>query len=239
MYSIYTKMAKSLNSGETEYQLKSAEEMRIKLVKLYQQIELQSAQILQYEPTSQNKDQLKLQRNIRFQAINYLKENSFTLSQLPNSETYFKLKAQRELSLQEELKRLELEQMKQKNELNKRINYKKLQQQQQKQSNKPNITIDNSNGWMPTNIKANLFLDDSDSESQEDTLDLNEPNGDDMDAKSLSSQKRVKSEKEKAIRIQIQLVEKYLDEALKQNKFDEADSLRKNLNELLNTLVDK
>ncbi len=47
------------------------------------------------------------------------------------------------------------------------------------------------------------------------------------------------SEQERALRIQIQLVENYLQDAIKQNKKEEADILRQNLNELLNTLVGK
>ena len=133
-------MAESLNAGEAIYQLKNAEEMRLKLIKCFQMIETQSGQILKYEPDTQNKDQLKLQRNIRFQSINFLKEHSFTLSQLPISEAYAKLKSQREVYLQEEMKRVEMEQLKQKNEINKRLN--KKHSKQIKINNKRHIILD-------------------------------------------------------------------------------------------------
>lgn len=243
IYPIYTKMAESLNAGEAIYQLKNAEEMRLKLIKCFQMIETQSGQILKYEPDTQNKDQLKLQRNIRFQSINFLKEHSFTLSQLPISEVYAKLKSQREVYLQEEMKRVEMEQLKQKNEINKRLN--KKHSKQIKINNKmPNISIDNSNGWMPNSIQATaaLFLEsDSEDDENEDANDYDDQNGD-YERKSLSSQKKTTrplSDKEKALKIQIKLVEKYLEEALKSNKHDEAKILQKNLNELLNSLVDQ
>ncbi len=253
LYPIYTKMAESLNFGEAIYQLRSAEEMRLKLIKHYQTLEILSAQLLKHEADKASPDQLKLQRNIRFQSINFLKEYSFTLSQLPTSEVYFKLKAQRELRLQEELRRVELEQLKQDQEIRKRIK----SNNNPTGSNKtkfPSISIDNSNGWMPSSVKA-LLLDDSQSAEEDDDYDNNDDNEDTEEEKTLdlnkkkevgddnksisSHKKKESSEKEKALRVQIQLVEKYLDDALKQNKHDEATLLRKNLNELLNSLVDK
>ncbi len=244
-YPIYTKMADSLNSGEAIYQLKNAEEMRSKLIKLYQKIETLSAQILNHDTSNTNNDQLKLQRNIRVQSINFLKEYSFTLSQLPTSEVYSKLKAQREIYLQEELKRAEIEQQKQKLEISKRLKKKTITESNKKSAS---ISIDNTNGWMPTSVKSLLFDDKNDDDDDETVSgddnsndnDSDDVFNDDLDKKSISSQKkRNLNDKEKALRIQIQLVEKYLEDALKQNKQDEAKILRKNLNELLNSLVDK
>jgi hypothetical protein len=239
-------MADSLNSGEAIYQLKNAEEMRSKLIKLYQKIETLSAQILNHDTSNTNNDQLKLQRNIRVQSINFLKEYSFTLSQLPTSEVYSKLKAKREIYLQEELKRAEIEQQKHKLEISKRLKKKTTTESNKKSAS---ISIDNTNGWMPTSVKSLLFDDNNDDDDDDETVsgddnsndnDSDDVFNDDLDKKSISSQKkRNLSDKEKALRIQIQLVEKYLEDALKQNKQDEAKILRKNLNELLNSLVDK
>lgn len=244
LYSVYTKMAESLLAGEAVYQLSKAEETRGKLVRYFHQIKTLGDQILVHEPSTTKKDQLKLQRNINYLAINYLKEHSFSLVQLPSSEVYAELRAKCEKRLREESKRLELQEIKHKNEINKRIIHNQNNNTKNKvlNHNKPNVTVDKSNGWIPTSIqsRAALLFNDSDSE-QEETFEFNEAYAageDNLDRKSVSSHKRAKSEKEKAIRIQIQLVEKYLDEALKLNKYEEADSLRRNLNELLNSLVD-
>ena len=76
------------SSGEAIYQLTNAEEMRLKLIKLFQQAEMLSGLILNFvhdkeaqkSPNTDNKqqntlmkDQLKLQRSIRVNIINYLK----------------------------------------------------------------------------------------------------------------------------------------------------------------------
>ena len=86
------------SSGESMHQLSSAEEMRDKLAKLFQNLEILSGKIAKYEEvvvddekalTSNNKsskkDQTKLQNNIRYFAINYIKDNSFSLGTLPSN----------------------------------------------------------------------------------------------------------------------------------------------------------
>lgn len=79
------------------------------------------------------------------------------------------------------------------------------------------MSIDKSDGWLP-NVK---------SFHKQETFAENETEGNsDRNDNNLSVQ-------DKALRVQIQLVESYLEEALKQNKYEEADLLQKNLNELL------
>jgi hypothetical protein len=194
--------------------------MRFKLIKQFQMIEQISGIILKYAGTNQDelsKDQLKLQRNIRQYVINYLKNYSFNLVQIPTKEAYLKLKAQRELHLQEEMNRIEHELNMQRKKLNNELN----KRQQNGTKNEPNlglVSIDNSNGWVPS-YKVSEIL-----EKDDDTAQTNDD---------------YETDQQKALKIQIQLVENYLEDAIKQNKHEEASILQKNLNELLNMLVDK
>jgi hypothetical protein len=246
--------------------LSNAEEMRHKLIKLFQQIEIISGQILKHgiidesaessasssgeARNSVNQDQIKLQRNIRFYAINFLKENSFTLSTLPAAEEYAKLKSQRQIYLAEEMRRTELELAKQKQALNNQVAKRLMKSSHNNKKNVKNaadmdrnstnaiVSIDNSNGWVPSVPSVKGLLEESDNETggeEEAKEEINE------DRKSVSSKKSytAPNEQEKALRIQIQLVEQYLRDAVKQNKQEEAAILQRNLNELLNTLVNK
>ncbi|CAF0796127.1 unnamed protein product [Brachionus calyciflorus] len=230
LYPVYVKMAESLNLGEAIYQLGNAEDIRDKLIKLFQKIELRSNLIIKYgvkdaaqdskKVATISNDQFRLQKNIRFHAINYLRENSFTLPQIPSYEDYEKLKKQRERYLMEEIKRTEMEQR------------KKMEQKLSKMSisdkqNKPSVSIDNTNGWVPTFKPASLLDDDGKSNSYSDDVESNrEQFGDE----------NLKSEQE-ALRIQIQLVEAYLKDAQKHKKYEEAKILQENLNELLQNLA--
>lgn len=233
LHPVYSKMSQSLNLGETTYQLSNAEEMRSKLIKLYQKAESLSGLILKSENSIKeipnktkdsndasnikNRDQLKLQRNIRMYVVNYLKENSFSLGQLPTKELYLSLKAQREENLREEMNRIEYEQQIQKHQIAEVARRKQMSkwthnrvEENHQIKKEPTISIDNSVGWVGG---QNIDI----IENNENSLS----HGDD-------------NEQQKALRIQIQLVEGYLDDALKQNKYEEADLLQKNLNELLN-----
>ena len=186
-------------------------------MKLFQTAESLSGLILKHSSSSNTgqpdgKDQLKLQRNIRQYVIGYLKENSFSLSPLPAKDVYLKLKAQRQVYLQEEMNRAEMEQSKQLKQINEEVNRRHTSNTVKKP--KSYVSIDNSNGWV-SNVKGSLLIEAAEDPSRS-------PNA---------------NEQNKALKIQIQLVEGYLEDALRQNKHDEASLLQKNLNELLNMLV--
>jgi len=240
------------SSGEAIYQLTNAEEMRLKLIKLFQHAEMLSGLILNFvhdketqkSPNTGNKqqnalmkDQLKLQRSIRVNIINFLKEHSFRLGQLPSKEVYLALKTQRQQFLQEEMNRIEQDKMIQKTKIEELASRQRTNQRffdlenSQKNENESykviapsgrnmkfefnqflfvdliKVSIDNSNGWVP-NIKS--------SKIQEDLADS-----------------ELQSVQKNALKVQIQMVEGYLEEALKQDKYEEANLLQKNLNELL------
>lgn len=210
--------------------------MRHKLVTLFKRAESLSSSILNHgisssttdaaaspqqspQPTPPN-DQLKLQRNIRYFVINYLRENSFNLAQLPSADEYALLAKQRQRFAMEEARRNELEQARQKQQLlmqtsvtnSNRIKYSKKRE---------NVSIDNSNGWIPQGVKRGELL--------EDVVD---GGGGEMAANG-----EMTNSDTEALRIQIQLVERYLEDAVKANKKEEAELLRANLNELLTTLA--
>ena len=223
--------------------------MRHKLIKLFQQIESISGSVLKNgndgsETSPITNDQLKLQRNIRFQAINYLTEHSFNLSALPTPDEYAKLTSQRKLYLIEEMKRAELEQSKQKKEILAKLNKPKTSHSSDLNNNKnaAKISIDNTNGWIPQIDKQALMLDadEDDLNNDDDASNENDWEADDG-TRSVTSKKSSSqlSEQDKALRIQIQLVEGYLKDAQRQNKPDEVNLLQRNLNELLNMLVNK
>jgi hypothetical protein len=69
------------------HHLSTAEEMRNKLIRLFQSLEVMSGRLAKYDnsadPNVNKKDQLKLQNALRYFAINFLKDHSFSLGQLP------------------------------------------------------------------------------------------------------------------------------------------------------------
>ena len=178
--------------------------MRLKLIKLFQQAEMLSGLILNFvhdkeaqkSPNTGNKqqnalmkDQLKLQRSIRVNIINYLKEHSFRLGQLPSKEVYLALKTQRQQFLQEEMNRIEQDKMIQKTKTEELASRQRTNQKfydlenSQKNENESyrviapsgrnmkfefnqflfvdliKVSIDNSNGWVP-NIKSSKIQED-------------------------------------------------------------------------------
>ena len=137
-----------------------------------------------------SRDQLKLQKNIRIHAINYLKEFSFQLSCLPTKEEYEKLVEQKRKYLLEEIQRERMEKLKLYE-----IDAAKRQQQQALSST--TAYINNSDGWVPTEINRVTESDDND-----------------------------------PIRLQIKVVESYLEEARKQERHEEIKIFENNLKEL-------
>jgi hypothetical protein len=175
-------------------------------------------------------DQFKLQRNLRLHAVNYLKEYSFTLPQLPSTKDYEQLKSRRQLHLMEEMKRHEMEQLRQRKQIDDQVarNQNKAKRQIPGQKN---VTIDNVNGWIPS--KPNIIIDECDQVSMNSASGTVNENSDD---RTSLSDRQLDSDKNHAIRIQIQMVEGYLNDAIKHNKIDEARILEKNLNDLLDSL---
>lgn len=77
---------------------------------------------------------------------------------------------------------------------------------------------------------------DTDERDEQENDEYNENLYDD-DTRSITSKKSTNySDQDKALRIQIQQVEAFYQEALKHKKFEEADLLKQNLNELYDAL---
>lgn len=148
--------------------------------------------------TNISKDQLKMQKNIRLYAINYLKEYSFQLATLPSKEEYEKLVEKKKKLLLEELQRESLEKLKllELNMATKKPQQEQKLQQKSKQKN-DKTHINNADGWIATTDGNNL-----------------------------------QNEHDDPIKLQIKLVESYLEEARKQNRHEEIDILENNLKEL-------
>lgn len=140
--------------------------MRHKLVNLFKRSEALSAAILNYgvvaakkdnetetkQQSQPSNDQLKLQRNIRYFVINYLRENSLNLAQLPTSDEYSLLVKQRERFMIEEARRNEAELARQRRVMDERVANNRRQQQNQSTAVRFNknasVSIDNTNGWI-------------------------------------------------------------------------------------------
>jgi hypothetical protein len=219
--------------GEAIYQLANAEEMRTKLIRMYQQIEAISNSILKnginqeaFDPNNNNNssgaitvsnDQFKLQRNLRLQAVNYLKEYSFTLPQLPSAKDYEQFKSRRQLHLAEEMRRHEIEQLRQRKQIDDQVARNQSRtasttaNHKRQSSVQSNVTIDNVNGWIPS--KQNIIVGESSMATE---------NGEDRESN--------------AVRIQIQLVQGYLNDAIQKNKPDEIALLEENLSFLRNQI---
>jgi len=208
-YPEYVKMAESLSTGETVFSLTSTEEIRIRLIQLFQKIDLLSNSILtngvpKNSPDKDGKqsemtisaDQYKLQKNIRLFAVNYLKDFSFQLPPLPTKEQYDKLKEQKRKELMEELERESFQQERIKN-----LAAKKFQNKGNSSQVNSIRHIDNAAGWVPT-----VQIGDAENGGQNGESD--------------------------PIKLQIKLVKGYLEDARKQKRFEEVEILENNLREL-------
>ncbi|RWS13629.1 rabenosyn-5-like protein [Dinothrombium tinctorium] len=112
---LYCQMCSSLSQGESNYKLRDAQDLRIKLMRIAENIDVVSRKIsnidIQNEPPP-HPSQLKLQRNIRLSATQYLRENMVGLPSLPTEEELQKLQEKRRQEIQkriEEERKLALE----------------------------------------------------------------------------------------------------------------------------------
>eukprot|EP00794_Sanderia_malayensis_P006038 gene6038-6739_t len=90
----FLKMATSVNTGDTEYSLDTAMDLRVKLLKTFEVIDALSKKIQFLGTTNENPvhpQVAKLQRLIRMYAANYLQENMFAMPTLPNKQQHQQL----------------------------------------------------------------------------------------------------------------------------------------------------
>ncbi|XP_003463229.1 rabenosyn-5 isoform X1 [Cavia porcellus] len=99
----YTRMAASLNAGETTYSLEQASDLRLEVQKVYELIDALSKKILtlgsnQDPPPHPN--MLRLQRMIRYSATLFVQEKLLGLMSLPTKEQFEELKKKRKQDLE-------------------------------------------------------------------------------------------------------------------------------------------
>ncbi|KFM67123.1 Rabenosyn-5, partial [Stegodyphus mimosarum] len=84
---VYLEMIESLNSGETEYQLDSARELKMKITKLAERIDTHSKKILKLETTDESSCRMQqLQTGIRMAASQFLRNVILGLPSPPTPE---------------------------------------------------------------------------------------------------------------------------------------------------------
>lgn len=206
---VYTKMADSINLGDIQYELEEAANVRAKLVKMYESVDIISKKIAalgtqaEKQPSPQT---LKLQKGIRAYATGYLQENMFTLPNLPPVDKINKLQEERAKSL---AKKAAEEKAHRERAMQDRLQAAKLQQQQQRRGsgdlnrNQPSGKVKTSqqmpesvvgNGWGPVPITQGSSPD--------------------------------------PMLQQIDIIKGYITQAKQQRKFDEVEMLERNLMEL-------
>lgn len=207
---VYTKMADSINLGDIQYDLEEAANVRAKLVKMYESVDIISKKIAALGAQADKQPSphtLKLQKGIRAYATGYLQENMFTLPNLPPVDKINKLQEERAKSL---ARKAAEEKAQRERAMQDRLQAAKLQQHQQQRhgsrdlnKNEPSVKAKTSqqtlesvvgNGWGPVPI--------SQGSSPDPMLQ------------------------------QIDIIKGYITQAKQQRKLDEVDMLERNLMEL-------
>ncbi|XP_029141496.1 rabenosyn-5 [Protobothrops mucrosquamatus] len=102
----YIKMAESLNSGETTYNLDRASNLRIEVQRMYELIDALSKKILTLglnEDPQPHPRTLQLQRMIRYSATLFVQEKLLGLMSLPTKDQYEELKEKKKQDLERKL----------------------------------------------------------------------------------------------------------------------------------------
>ncbi|XP_034028617.1 rabenosyn-5 [Thalassophryne amazonica] len=138
----YTRMAESLNAGETTYNLDTAGGLRLEVMKYYELIDALSKKILTLgmkdDPPPHPKT-LQLQKMIRYSATLFVQEKLLGLMSLPTNEKYEELKEKRK---QEQEKRLQQERL---------VTQEALKRRQELERNRPAAR---ANGELPQAPRA-------------------------------------------------------------------------------------
>ncbi|KAG8175990.1 hypothetical protein JTE90_018056 [Oedothorax gibbosus] len=105
---VYMEMLESLNSGETNYQLQDIQELKIKITKLAEKIDIHSKRIAKLEPTEEasGSHTIQLQSGIRMAASQFLRNMVIGLPSPPTKEELEQYRSQR---LDQVLRRIQQE----------------------------------------------------------------------------------------------------------------------------------
>ncbi|KAG1949061.1 rabenosyn-5 [Pimephales promelas] len=99
----YTRMAESLNAGETAYSLENAAGLRMEIQKYYELIDVLSKKILTLglkDEVQPHPKALQLQRMVRYTATLFIQEKLLGLTSLPTKEKHEELKEKRRAELE-------------------------------------------------------------------------------------------------------------------------------------------
>ncbi|XP_077086418.1 rabenosyn-5 [Siphateles boraxobius] len=99
----YTRMAESLNAGETAYSLENAAGLRMEIQKYYELIDVLSKKILTLglkDEVQPHPKALQLQRMVRYTATLFIQEKLLGLTSLPTKEKHEELKEKRREELE-------------------------------------------------------------------------------------------------------------------------------------------
>ncbi|XP_034944042.1 rabenosyn-5 [Chelonus insularis] len=158
---MYIKMWESLSEGETTYDLRDAQILRIKIAKVGENVDNISKRILAIgtadidnPPQGQT---LKLHQMIRASAMIFLKEKLLTIPSLPTEEEYIALQERRQRKIEERIayeRQLEIEETLRERRKEQRNENKNSQGSSVTTNNEP--IMEKSQGWGPSNTVAIL-----------------------------------------------------------------------------------
>ncbi|CAB4006388.1 rabenosyn-5-like [Paramuricea clavata] len=200
----FNKMAESLSFGDTRYTYQEVIATRLKLLKMYETLEIVSKKVVALGQTTTTaedgttktvmpgKSSQKLQRGIHAYVTNYLQNNMFTLKSIPSEEEYASLQKERAMLLK---RRAEREKAQQEKAMKERalVHQEVLRKERHSLQNSPVIRRREMN---------------------------------------VEQRRRSFDPQSDAILQQIDNVKDFLDKARENGQFDEVRSLERNLNEL-------
>ncbi|KAK0167842.1 hypothetical protein PV327_001699 [Microctonus hyperodae] len=159
---MYLKMWESLSEGETTYDLRDAQILRVKIAKVGENVDNISKRILAIGTADiDNPPQgqaLKLRQMVRASAMIFLKEHLLTIPALPNEEEYRVLVENREKKIEERIafeRQLEIEEALRERRKEQRLDSKNTLHSASNKTNNEAV-IEKSHGWGPSNAAIML-----------------------------------------------------------------------------------
>ncbi|XP_043268340.1 rabenosyn-5 [Venturia canescens] len=159
---MYNKMWESISDGETIYDLRDAQILRMKIAKIGENVDSTSKRILALGtmdtenssngPRPQNP---RLYHMIRTTAMIFLKEQVLTIPSLPSEEEYAEIVAKREARIQERIafdKQLEMEESQREKRSEQKTNGRSSQSSSFAKNNES--VMEKTEGWGPSNAKT-------------------------------------------------------------------------------------
>ncbi|KAK9500713.1 hypothetical protein O3M35_001927 [Rhynocoris fuscipes] len=152
LYTQYMKMSSSLNAGESVYNLQEAQIVKVKLLKLAENIDTLSSKIAVLGKDTENPPQgqaFRLQTMIRSAFATYLRNKLLTLPLLPTEEQFERAQNKRREEITARIQEEKLRHAK----LNHVVSSSKSGPSQQKVTNDPAVSL--GQGWVPESKKVN------------------------------------------------------------------------------------